>query len=151
VIRARLTKQFDAAGPFSLERIMMQRRVWVWLAAVAVIAFGCAKKESGTPGQHLSVTNAPADSIGRGPWRWIATLTPSARIVCKNPDVYKISFIPDSTLRLLIDCNRGSGPYHIAGHSLRIGAFATTRMMCPPGSMDTTFASQLRSVDHSAS
>jgi heat shock protein HslJ len=133
---------------------MVRRRAWVWLAVMAAMAYGCAKKNNGAPDQqkytshdYLGTKPVPVDSIGRGPWRWIATLTPSSRIVCKNPDVYKISFLPDSTIRLLIDCNRGSGPYHISGRSIHIGPFATTRMMCPPGSMDTTFASQLRSAN----
>ena len=91
----------------------------------------------------MSTTTAPGDTIGRGPWKWVATVTPSSRVVCANPDVYTITFLPDSTARLVIDCNRGSGPYHITGHSLRIGQFASTRMMCPPGSMDTTFVAQL--------
>jgi heat shock protein HslJ len=118
------------------------------MALCAVLAYGCAKRKSATPAEHAAMTaNVPGDSIGRGPWRWIATVTPSARTVCKNPDVYKISFLPDSTMRLLIDCNRGSGPYHISGHSLRMGQFATTRMLCPPGSMDTTFTGQLSRVN----
>jgi heat shock protein HslJ len=114
------------------------------MAAMAVIAYGCAKKHSG-PGEHaFHASTAPGDTIGRGPWRWIATVTPSSRTVCTNPDVYTITFLPDSTARLLIDCNRGSGGYHIDGHSIHIGPIASTRMMCPPGSMDTTFAAQLQ-------
>jgi heat shock protein HslJ len=118
------------------------------MAAVAVLAFGCEKQKHATPAEHAAMTaNAPGDTIGRGPWRWIGTVTPTAHTVCKNPDVYKISFLPDSTTRLLIDCNRGSGPYHISGHALRIGQFAMTRMLCPPGSMDTTFAGQISRVN----
>jgi heat shock protein HslJ len=124
---------------------MVRRRAWVWVAMMAVMAYGCARKN--TSQGYRGTKTVSVDSIGRGPWRWIATLTPASRIVCTNPDVYKISFLPDSTTRLLIDCNRGSGPYHIAGHSIHIGPFATTRMMCPPGSMDTTFAAQIGRVN----
>jgi heat shock protein HslJ len=70
-------------------------------------------------------------------------VTPVKRIACTNPDVYTLTFLPDSTARLVIDCNRGSGGYHIDGRSIRIGPVATTRMMCPPGSMDAVFGQEI--------
>jgi len=126
---------------------MKNMRVLVWLAAV-LIAAGCAKKkqnaDSGaTADTTQNATAAPADSAERGPWRWIATVTPTERIVCNNPDMYTLTFLPDSTVRVLIDCNRGSGRYQVDGKSIRIGPVATTRMMCPPGSMDATFGKQI--------
>jgi heat shock protein HslJ len=114
------------------------------MAVVGVLGFGCAKKNSNAPPRYTTTTStAPGDSLARGPWRWIATVTASSRTVCTHPDVYTITFLPDSTVRLVIDCNRGSGPYHSTGHSIHIGPFAATRMLCPPGSMDTTFVAQL--------
>ncbi|HET6462616.1 MAG TPA: META domain-containing protein [Candidatus Krumholzibacteria bacterium] len=83
------------------------------------------------------------DSIGRGPWRWIATQTPVKRITCVDPDMYALTFLPDGTARIIMDCNRGSGSYHLDGKSIRIGPVATTRMMCPPGSMDTIFGQEI--------
>jgi heat shock protein HslJ len=117
--------------------------------AVLVVASACAKK-NGSQGEHAatqsSSSTASGDTIGRRPWRWIYTVTPAGRVVCINPDVYKLTFFPDSTVRLLVDCNRGSGPYHAMGHDIRIGPFATTRAMCPPGSMDTTFVKHIQSA-----
>ena len=126
---------------------MKNTRVLVWLAAV-LIAAGCAKKkqnaDTGAAADTTQIgTAAPADSADRGPWRWIATVTPTGRVACNNPDMYTLTFLPDSTVRVLIDCNRGSGRYHVDGKSIRIGPVATTRMMCPPGSMDATFGKQI--------
>jgi heat shock protein HslJ len=127
---------------------MRRRFVMTWLV-VTILAAGCAKKppDSGAnrsaPEKAAAVATAASDSIGRGPWKWIATQTPVRRIACVDPDVYTVTFLPDSTVRLLIDCNRGSGPYHVSGKSIRVGPVATTRMMCPPGSMDTVFGQQI--------
>jgi heat shock protein HslJ len=128
------------------------------LIALFLFAMGCGKKadrsransnladSSGSVAQDTSRALAPGDTLGRGPWRWIATVTPAARIASPNPDVYTLEFLPDSTVRALLDCNRGSGRYHLDGHSMRIGPLAATRMMCPPGSMDATFGGNLNAV-----
>jgi len=123
---------------------MLTKRIWMWMALFALAA-GCSKQNGS---QQSTASTAPGDTIGRGPWHWVATVTSTARIVCDNPDTYALTFLPDSTVRLLIDCNRGSGPYRIDGHDIRIGPVATTRMMCPPGSMDAAFAANLDSVQH---
>jgi len=131
---------------------MKHERICAWIAA-CLIAAGCSKQDSSHTGQagdttQVGASTAMIDTIGRGPWRWVATVTSTARIACDNPDTYTLTFLPDSTVRLLIDCNRGSGPYLIDGHDIRIGPVATTRMMCPPGSMDAAFTANIDSVQH---
>ena len=121
---------------------------------VLVLSSNCAKKSEDT--QAKQETNefdarpgmipVPGDSLARGPWRWIATVTPVERITCTNPDNYTLEFLPDSTVRAQFDCNRGSGAYHLDGKSIRIGPLAATRMMCPPGSMDSEFGKELDGV-----
>jgi len=127
---------------------MKKRCVMAFVAAV-ILAAGCARKSPDAnraatqSADTAAVATAVTDSIGRGPWKWVATVTPVKRIACTNPDVYTLTFLPDSTVRMVIDCNRGSGSYHIDGKSIRIGPVATTRMMCPPGSMDTVFGQEI--------
>ena len=123
---------------------MNTKRIWIWMIVFALAA-GCSR-QNGSKDEQSTASTAPVDTIGRGPWRWIATVTPTARVRCDNPDIYTLTFLPDSTVRLLIDCNRGSGPYRIDGHGIQIGPVATTRMMCPPGSMDAAFAANIDSV-----
>jgi heat shock protein HslJ len=129
----------------------MNKRCVMACVAVVILAAGCAKKSPDAQTKRAAprgtdtaaVATAAPDSIGRGPWKWIATVTPVKRIACTHPDVYTLAFLPDSTVRVVIDCNRGSGNYHIDGKSIRIGPVATTRMMCPPGSMDTVFGQEI--------
>ena len=125
--------------------------VWFVLVLMTVMA-ACEKKDSGETHATADTTAADVspgmlpvsgDSLARGPWRWIATVTPVERITAPDPGRYTLEFLPDSLLAAQLDCNRGSGAYHLDGKSIRIGPLATTRMMCPPGSLDTKFAQQL--------
>ncbi|MCA1574605.1 MAG: META domain-containing protein [Acidobacteria bacterium] len=45
--------------------------------------------------------------------------------------------------RILADCNRGNGTYKLDGQSLRFSGFASTRMACAPGSLDSRFLQSL--------
>jgi heat shock protein HslJ len=49
---------------------------------------------------------------------------------------YTITFGADGQVAARIDCNRGSGAWKSAGpNQLEFGPLATTRVMCPPGSL----------------
>jgi len=49
---------------------------------------------------------------------------------------YSITFGKDGTVGVWIDCNRGRGTWKSAGPGqIEFGAMATTRAMCPPGSL----------------
>ena len=117
-------------------------RLVIWMAALVMTA-ACGKngRQAETAG-----TAALSDTIAPGPWRWIGTAGSGAFVPCANPERYTLTFLPDSTAPLLIDCNNGSGRYRVEGHGISVGPFASTRMMCPPGSMDTMFVAQLQSA-----
>lgn len=129
------------------------QRIRVLIVIVLVIAAGACQKKDRAGSQDSADSSGvdarpgmmavPGDTLGRGPWRWVFTVTPTERIVCPVPERYALEFLPDSTVRVILDCNRGSGPYHADGKSVRIGPIATTRMMCPPGTIDTVFAKEL--------
>lgn len=130
----------------------MKRTHALCILALLAVTAGCGKKEtaesrgaadSAQTAAPPAATAASADSLARGPWHWIATVTPVERIACPDPARYTLEFLPDSLVAAQIDCNRGSGAYHLDGASLRVGPMAVTRMMCPPGSMDTKFAQQI--------
>ena len=78
-----------------------------------------------------------------GEWRWVRTVTPVETIVADDPTHYTLTFNEGGQLAVLADCNRGSGTFVQDGKSLTIGPFALTRMMCPPGSLDGKFISQV--------
>jgi len=126
----------------------------VVFVVLGLVALGCQRK-SGAPPADTSAGKVvarpgmlpvPGPSLPRGPWRWIATVTPAGRIACPNPELYSLEFLPDSTVRAAVDCNRGSGHYHVAGRSLRIGPVATTRMVCLPGTKGEEFGKEIDGV-----
>ena len=57
---------------------------------------------------------------------------------------YTVAFLPDGQLAIRADCNRGRASYATFGaNGLRVGAAATTRAACPPGSLGGAFLEQL--------
>lgn len=99
-------------------------------------------KEWGSAG--LTLTRDLAGGLIGGTWH----LTHAAHgndppAVPKDPSRYTVQFAEDGTLSLLADCNRGRGSYTADPPNLHIGPAAITRMMCPPGSLDTIFLRDL--------
>jgi para-nitrobenzyl esterase len=61
-----------------------------------------------------------------------------------DPARYTIAFNADGSAALRLDCNRGRGTWRSeAPGRLEFGAVATTRMMCPPGSLDARLGREL--------
>ena len=128
------------------------------LALLVALASGCQKKSGdGAQSAHdadsaAAAANAPlaaeADTLASGPWAWVATQTPVERIAPSNPENYTVAFMADSAVAVQADCNRGHGSARVEGQSIRFGAIATTRMMCPPGSLDTVFLQELDAARH---
>ena len=60
---------------------------------------------------------------------------------------YTLAFQPDGSVVARIDCNRGRGTWKSTEPGqLQLGPLATTRMMCPEGSMDTRVATDWDAV-----
>ena len=121
------------------------------IAAVLVVvclAAGCGKKESSEPAETAGSMEQPVEitSPVGFVWKWEGTQTPVERIVPPNPADYTLEFLPDTTVAAQIDCNRGHGKYQLEGKSILIGPLATTRMACPPGSLDGKFLQQLEAA-----
>jgi heat shock protein HslJ len=63
----------------------------------------------------------------------------------EQPARYTMAFDQPDEVSLLLDCNRGRGraevtPTGFSGGRVAFGPVATTRAMCPPGSLDTQVA-----------
>jgi heat shock protein HslJ len=55
-------------------------------------------------------------------------------------EVFTVSFGTDGTVKVVAGCNRGNGTWSTTPPSgLTFGPLATTRAMCPPGSMSARF------------
>lgn len=105
------------------------------LLAALLLVFACS-----TPTQTAPQTAAA--TLGGTSWQLVKfqssddkTLTPDDRAK------YTIVFGTDGRVSARIDCNRGSGTWKSAGpNQLQFGPMATTRAMCPPGSLHDRIA-----------
>jgi heat shock protein HslJ len=69
-----------------------------------------------------------------------------AVFVPDHPSKYTLELGSDGRASVRADCNRGSGSYRLEGRSLTFGPMATTRAMCPPGSLSDRYLVQLAYV-----
>jgi heat shock protein HslJ len=106
----------------------------------AAVVLGCAAgSDDGRPAR----ARAPAAAIDRV-WQWTATATPAETIEPPAPERYTLELAPNGRLLVRADCNRGTGSYRIGKGTIALGPIATTRMACPPGSLDARYLADLR-------
>jgi heat shock protein HslJ len=110
-------------------------------------ASGCTKKKESAESvpENAPIKVAITTPVGFV-WKWEGTQTPVEWITPDDPTRYTLEFLPDTSVVAQIDCNRGHGKYRMDGKAILIGPLATTRMACPPGSLDTKFAQQLEAA-----
>lgn len=77
-------------------------------------------------------------------WQWELTITPVEKIVVPNPERYTILLTADGKAQIRFDCNRGGGNYQISEGKLSFGPLMSTRMACPPDSLDAPFMRDLQ-------
>ena len=106
-------------------------------AAVTLLSIACSSM-NGPPKR----THTPEAVLGKV-WRWESMVTPVERIDVPTPERYTFQLLPDGRVAARLDCNRGSGTYKISEGKIAFGPMASTRMACPPGSLDTRFARDL--------
>lgn len=79
-------------------------------------------------------------------WQWESTITPVEKIVVPNPEQYTIRLTAEGKAQARFDCNRGGGEFKISQGKLSFGPLLSTRMACPPGSLDSSFIRDLQRV-----
>ena len=118
----------------------MHRILLVLLAGLA--AAGCASASSSI--QHTRSTD-PQTILGRT-WQWETTITPVEKITVPAPERYTIFLQADNRAQMRFDCNRGGGGFNISMGKLSFGPLMSTRMACPPDSLDSAFMRDLQRV-----
>lgn len=121
-------------------RLLLAGSIIVLAGCVVGPSFGIAQDKTSSPG--LSGTT----------WQ-LRTIQPMAdeqpTITVEQPERYTLRFHADGRLTLQLDCNRGTGSWQAtpaassASGQLAFGPIATTRMFCPPPSLDTRVAHDL--------
>ncbi len=79
-------------------------------------------------------------------WQWEQTITPVEKTTVPGPERYTIFLAKDGKLQARFDCNRGGGDYKISAGKLSFGPLISTRMACPPDSLDALYMKNLQRV-----
>ena len=96
----------------------------------------------------LSATPAPpAATIPPVVWQAIAITDPSgATTEIADPDRYTAQFLPDGSLVIRADCNRGRATFEYVNGKLAVHPGIATLALCPPASHDLAFMAALNSA-----
>jgi len=112
------------------------------LTLAGLAAVGCVTAGETGP----TVRNTAPDSVLNKIWQWESTVTPVERIAVPDPDHYTILLTDGGKLKARFDCNRGGGDYEISEGKISFGPLLSTRMACPPDSLDARFMKDLQRV-----
>ncbi|HEY6892813.1 MAG TPA: META domain-containing protein [Rhodanobacteraceae bacterium] len=127
---------------------MRTRAEWILggLLAVAAIA-GCDRSPAPQDTAKTGATN-PAASLAGTSWQLVAfTGSDGSKVQPDDRTKYTLTFQPDGVVVARIDCNRGRGSWKSESPGqLVLGPVASTRMLCPPGSMHDRVAGDFGAV-----
>ena len=113
------------------------------MALLGMVIVGCAAT-SALPDENTR--SKDPQSVLNKTWQWVSTITPVEKIEVPNPERYTIMLADDGKLQARFDCNRGGGEYKISAGKLAFGPLMSTRMACPPDSLDGPFMRDLQRV-----
>jgi heat shock protein HslJ len=118
----------------------MHRILWAFWAGI--LAAGCAAGSTSIQG---APRNDPQAILNKT-WQWQSTTTPGETITVPAPENYTILLQGDRRVQARFDCNRGGGTFKISPGKLSFGPLFSTRMACPPDSLDSVFMRDLQRV-----
>ncbi|HET9338638.1 MAG TPA: META domain-containing protein [Casimicrobiaceae bacterium] len=122
---------------FLCDRLRGSRARRVLLGATALAAGACAAPPPADAPFPVGTTFA-----------WLGTDAGGARRNAPaDASRYTIAFDASGRVVLALDCNRGSAQWKRDGTRLAMTPIAATKMMCPRGSLDVAFASDLAQVE----
>jgi heat shock protein HslJ len=106
---------------------------------LALAACGHGGASGPTSGEPATITGVE--------WRLAAIQWSDGRTTRPDdPARYLFELGSDGRVTGRADCNRLTGSYTLDAHALRFGPLATTRMACPPGSLDAEWLRALGSA-----
>ena len=109
---------------------------------IGMVTFSCAAGP--LTGENTRTTDP--QMVFNKTWQWESTITPVEKTVVPNPERYTILLTDDGKAKVRFDCNRGGGDYKISKGKLSFGPLLSTRMACPPDSLDGHFMRDLQRV-----
>ena len=118
----------------------MVRKLTLLSLVMAVVS--CA---AGAPNGQDSRSTDPQMILGQT-WQWESTITPVEEVNVPDPERYTILLTADGVLQALFDCNTGMGDYEASEGKLSFGPLTSTRMACPPDTLDGPLMRDLQRV-----
>lgn len=112
-------------------------------ALLGMVIVGCAA--TGALSDENTRSTDPQSVLNKT-WQWVSTITPVEKIAVSNPERYTIMLADDGKLQARFDCNRGGGEFKISQGKLSFGPLISTRIACPPDSLDGPFMRDLQRV-----
>ncbi len=92
-------------------------------------------------------TATPLPTLVGPTWEWVSSTFKDGTVLAPgDPSRYTFQLLGDGNALVQADCNFGTGTYEESGASISFGAIGTTKMACPPDSMDSAFLAQLKNA-----
>jgi heat shock protein HslJ len=98
-----------------------------------------------SPEAEKGPTTGPA--ITDTEWKLTVVVTQGGERAFEKPELFTLRLSADGKARIRADCNRGSGPYTLAGHNLTIDIQVLTRAYCGPESFSDEYLRLLGQVE----
>ncbi len=122
--------------------------------AMLALIFSCTSSAPRSAASEGSTQDAaasrasPSDTLAGTAWRLVQIMSMDDQIFTpEERNKYTLGFEDDGRLIVRADCNRGQGTWSVKPPSqLEFGQLATTRALCPPGSLHDRFISDLNYV-----
>jgi len=111
---------------------------------LAVDAPASPLAQHGTPKEDPELTGT--DQLAGTSWEWLHTQSPVDKAEPTEPKNYVLTFTTDGRVTGTADCNRMLATYRAGDRQVQFRGLATTRKMCPPGSLGDRFARELNAV-----
>jgi heat shock protein HslJ len=84
------------------------------------------------------------DSIVGLTWEWVESVySDDTSVEVYDPNSYTLTLLPDGSVALQVDCNRGGGTYTLDGSQLTLDVAIMTRVACPEGTLSEVFMRDL--------
>jgi heat shock protein HslJ len=112
------------------------------MVLLGMLVAGCSAGSSHIQNMRSTDTQAVLDKT----WQWESTITPVEKITVSEPERYSIFLKADGKAQIRFDCNRGGGEFKISPGKLSFGPLMSTRMACPPDTLDGPFMRDLQRV-----
>lgn len=137
-----------------LTSLDLRRRTYVCGLAVSLVwtSTCIADGQQGAAGKTPASTPAGAamalpQDVLDVTWEWVGLQTPKDEIIVPDPENYTLTLMSDGSVALQVDCNRGVSSYTLTeDNRIAFSPIGTTMMMCPEGSLDHDFTSNLERV-----